>query len=112
MVFFCVSGISSLKEDVFFETHSPSWLDCGTTCLQTSVCHAYNYKENFKDGEINCQLTHKVSHSVFEKVSTEDNDWTFYEVAEERMVSPPNYSDSILHKEFVFCASYHKFHQL
>ena len=93
LLFLYVSGISRLKEDVFFETNSPSWLDCGTTCLQTSVCQAYNYKEIFKDGEINCQLTHKINHSVFEKVSTEDNDWTFYEVTEERMVSLLNYSD-------------------
>ena len=79
-------GMSRLREDVFNETHAPSWLDCGTSCLQTSVCLGYNYKENSKDGDINCQLTHKMKH-LFEKVSTEVNDWTFYEVAEERNVS-------------------------
>ena len=54
--------------------------------METRFCVAYNYKEKSKENEINCQLTHSVDHK-FERGSSEDSCWMFYETAGERMVS-------------------------
>ena len=60
-----------------FESNVLDWLDCGTLCLDTRFCVGYNFKKNSIDGHINCQLTHTDDHT-FERISSEDNEWTFY----------------------------------
>ena len=50
-----------------------------------SFCVGYNFKKNSTDGQINCQLTH-TGDQIFKRVSTEDNDWTFYKRAGKIMV--------------------------
>ena len=79
------SDTSRLKRDIIFESNVQSWLDCGTICLDKSVCVAFNIKEDSKENEINCQLTETTDHK-FERGSTDDNGWTFYEGVGQRMV--------------------------
>ena len=80
-----MSDISRLKKDIISESTVLGWLDCGTSCLEKRACVAFNFKEKTKENEINCQLTH-TADLKFEKASGEDNGWTFYETAGERMV--------------------------
>jgi hypothetical protein len=79
------SDISRLKRDIISESNVLGWLDCGTSCLDKSVCVAFNFKEESKENEINCQLTQTTDHK-FERGSADDKGWTFYEAVEERMV--------------------------
>ena len=67
------------------ESNVLDWLDCGTLCLDTRFCVGYNFNKKSKDGQINCQLTHTGDHT-FERISTEDNDWTFYESERQEIV--------------------------
>ena len=67
------------------ESNVLDWLDCGTLCLDTRFCVGYNFSKKSKDGQINCQLTHTGDHT-FERISTEDNDWTFYESERQEIV--------------------------
>ncbi|CAB4036169.1 Hypothetical predicted protein, partial [Paramuricea clavata] len=75
--------ILRLKKDIIFESNVLGWLDCGTSCLEKRTCVAFNFKEGSKENEINCQLTETADH-YFEKGSTDDNGWTFYEAVGER----------------------------
>ena len=71
--------ISFLKENIISELKVTSWMDCSNSCLETHFCVAYNYKQSPpKENKTNCQLSSSFQHR-FEKVSTEDNDWSFYE---------------------------------
>jgi hypothetical protein len=81
------SGVPSLKEKIISESLERSWLDCGSSCLAQRFCVGYNYKENSRENEVNCQLTHTADH-WFDKMATEgeDSDWTFYEAAAGTMV--------------------------
>ena len=79
------SDILRLKKDIIFESNVLGWLDCGTSCLEKRACVAFNFKEESKENEINCQLTQTADHN-FERGSTNDNGWTFYETVGERMV--------------------------
>ena len=63
---------------IISESSVYSWVDCGTSCLQTRFCVAYNYKEtDSKENEVNCQLTATTDHQ-FEKGRKGDNGWSFY----------------------------------
>ena len=77
--------IARLKVKIISESSVYSWVDCGTSCLQTRFCVAYNYKENSKGNEVNCQLTAATDHQ-FEKGRKGDNGWSFYEGVDERKV--------------------------
>ena len=68
-----------------FESKVFNWLECGASCLDTRFCLGYNFKEGSSDGQIMCQLTH-TGDQTFERISTEDNCWTFYKTARKRMV--------------------------
>jgi hypothetical protein len=74
-----------LKREIISESNVLGWLDCGTSCLEKSVRVAFNFKEESKENEINCQLTETTDHK-FERGSADDNGWTFYEAVGERMV--------------------------
>ena len=77
--------ILRLKKDIIFESNVLGWLDCGTSCLEKRACVAFNFKEESKENELNCQLTQTGDHN-FEKGSTYGNGWTFYKAVGERMV--------------------------
>jgi hypothetical protein len=79
------SDILRLKKDIIFESNVLGWLVCGTSCLEKRACVAFNFKEESKENEINCQLTQTADHN-FERGRTDDNGWTFYEAVGERMV--------------------------
>ena len=67
------------------ESKVSSWLDCGMSCLDTQFCTGFNYNKNSKKNDINCQISHDSNHE-FLKVSSEDNDWSFYQGNGDRMV--------------------------
>ncbi|CAB4001006.1 hypothetical protein pdam_00015076 [Paramuricea clavata] len=69
--------ISRLKEDIISESRQRSLVHCGSSCSRHRFCIAYNYKENCKENETNCQLSDTTKHK-FEKTSHGDNGWTFY----------------------------------
>ena len=77
--------VSRLKEYIIFESSVLNMLECGSNCLDTRFCVGYNFKKTSTEGQINCQLTH-TDDQTFERISTEDNDWTFYETAGEKIV--------------------------
>jgi hypothetical protein len=79
------SDILRLRKDVIFESNVLGWLDCGTSCLEKRACVAFNFKEESKENEINCQLT-QTADQIFERGSANDNGWTFYEAVGDRMV--------------------------
>ena len=79
------SDILRLRTDIIFESNVLGWLDCGTSCLEKRTCVAFNFKEESKENEINCQLTQTADHN-FERGSTNDNGWSFYEAVGDRMV--------------------------
>ena len=62
---------------IISETNVYSWTHCGTSCLRKRFCVAYNYKENAKGNEMNCQLTATTRHH-FEKGREGDDGWSFY----------------------------------
>ena len=72
-----ISDVSRLKENIIFELNVLDWFECGFTCVKTRFCVGYNFKKSSTDGQINCQLTH-ADDQTFEKMSSEDKDWTFY----------------------------------
>ena len=69
-----------------FESNVLNWIECGASCLDTRFCVGCNFKQSSTNGQVNCQLTH-IGDQTFEKISTEDNDWTFYKTEGKRMVS-------------------------
>jgi hypothetical protein len=74
-----------LNKGIISESNVLGWLDCGTSCLEKSACVAFNFKEESKENDINCQLTQFTDHK-FERGTPDDNGWTFYEAVGERMV--------------------------
>ena len=77
--------VPRLKENIIFESNVLEWFECGISCLETRFCVGYNFKKSSTDGQINCQLTH-TGDQVFERISSEDNDWTFYNSEGEKIV--------------------------
>ena len=78
-------GVSRLKENIIFESSVLDWFECGALCLNTRFCVGYNFKKISTDDQINCQLTH-TGDQTFERISYEDNGWTFYETAGKKIV--------------------------
>ena len=74
-----------LKQNIIFESNVLDWLQCSATCVHTRFCVGYNVKNSSTDGQIKCQLTH-TANQTFRRISTEDNDWTFYKIAGKKMV--------------------------
>ena len=70
-------AVLSLEENIIFESNVLGWLECGALCLDTPFCVGYNFKKKSTHGQINCQLTN-TGDQTFKRISTEDNDWTFY----------------------------------
>lgn len=79
-------GTPHLKENIISESREHTWLHCGTSCLATRFCAAYNYKESLGQSEINCQLSHSVDHNFKEINYSKENDWTFYSIEGPRLV--------------------------
>ena len=79
------SDVSRLKENIIFESNVLDWLECGSSCFDTRFCVGYNFEKISTDGQINCQLTH-TNDQTFKRISTEDNDWTFYKTAGKKSV--------------------------
>lgn len=80
-----ILGIARLTKNIVSESREHTWLHCGTSCVATRFCVAYNYKETSEENEINCQLSYSVGH-IFEKINTEKDGWTFYVVSGEKIV--------------------------
>ena len=68
-----------------FESNILNWFECGALCMNTRFCVGFNFKKKTTDGQINCQLTHS-GNQTFERISTENNDWTFYKTEGEELV--------------------------
>ena len=75
-----------MNENIIVESNVLDWLECGELCLDTRFCVGYNFKKSSTDGQVNCQLTDTGDH-IFERISTEDNDWTFYRTEGKQIVS-------------------------
>ena len=81
-----ISDVARLNENIIVESNVLDWLECGELCLDTRFCVGYNFKKSSTDGQVNCELTHTGDH-IFERISTEDNDWTFYRTEGKQIVS-------------------------
>jgi hypothetical protein len=84
-IFFYFSA--RLTENVISESKELNFAHCGSSCLNHHFCVAWNYKENSKENETNCQLSNTAEHAS-DKSNTEDNtySWTFYKAFGKEMV--------------------------
>lgn len=77
--------MAKLKENIISTKHVPDWLDCGMSCLETRFCIAFSHKKISDKKEINCQLSHTITHE-FRKPNTKKDDWVFYAAMGDKIV--------------------------
>ena len=81
-----ISDVAQLNQNIIVKSNVLDWLECGELCLDTRFCVGYNFKKSSTDGQVNCELTDTGNH-IFERIRTEDSDWTFYRTEGKQIVS-------------------------